>query len=323
MTLSPDLPSQDAVMAGWQGNLAISICCATYNQVRYIRDTLDGFLRQRTDFPFEIIVHDDASTDGTADIVRAYAAAYPALFSTIIQIENQFSKGVQPAAILFTRARGALVTLCEGDDYWTDPEKLERQYEVMKANPETDMCTHAAVTDRSNSTTPDLSGEQVSVTLREVVSKDFVIPTASMMLRREAALKFVDFVEDRPDLPFGDLYLRFFGVLRGDGVHLNRYMCFNRILSEGSWSERNNADYKFRLSSRSRKLRSFSELNALSGGEFADVFRIETYRELRFAALDKHIPLRIRLGFLLAHRDLLPPGWNLRLAGALLRRGFR
>lgn len=320
MLLSPDLPPQNVVMAGWTGGPTVSICCLTYNQERYIRDALDGFLRQKTSFPFEILVHDDASTDGTADIVRAYAEAYPALFVTVLQAENQLSQGRQPAAILFSLAQGALMALCEGDDYWTDPEKLERQYLEMQSNPHADMCTHAAVTDRVGFTALDLKDDKTLVTVREVVSKNFVIPTASMVVRRESALKYVEFANDRPHLPFGDLYLRFFSVLRGDGIHINRYMCFNRVLASGSWSERRSLDVDFRLDSRSRKILSFSELNTLSRGQFSDIFRDETYRELRFAAVDKQVPLLVRARFLFAHRHLLPASWNLRLTALLLLR---
>ena len=77
--------------------MLVSICCLTYNHAAYIRECLDGFLMQRTDFPVEIIVHDDASTDGTQDILREYQARYPDRFHLILQTENQYSKGVNVA----------------------------------------------------------------------------------------------------------------------------------------------------------------------------------------------------------------------------------
>ena len=72
----------------------VSICCIAYNQEQYIRETLDGFLKQKTNFPFEILIHDDASPDGTADIIRDYAARYPRLLQPILQTQNQYSQGV-------------------------------------------------------------------------------------------------------------------------------------------------------------------------------------------------------------------------------------
>lgn len=97
-----------------------------------------GFLIQETDFPFEILIHDDASTDKTADIIREYELKYPHLIKPIYQKENQYSKGVggMMATFNFPRARGKYIALCEGDDYWTDPEKLQKQVDFLEANPE-------------------------------------------------------------------------------------------------------------------------------------------------------------------------------------------
>ncbi|AFJ01907.1 glycosyltransferase [Methylophaga frappieri] len=91
-----NLRSQTEIMASWEGDLSspvVSICCITYNHDAYIEDALEGFLIQETDFPFEILIHDDASTDRTADIIREYEAAYPNLIKPIYQVENQYSQG--------------------------------------------------------------------------------------------------------------------------------------------------------------------------------------------------------------------------------------
>ena len=83
---------------------------------------------QKTDFPFEILIHDDASTDGTADIIREYEAKYPDIIKPIYQTENQYSKGIKVSQVYqFPRAKGKYIALCEGDDYWTDPYKLQKQ----------------------------------------------------------------------------------------------------------------------------------------------------------------------------------------------------
>ena len=100
----------------------VSICCITYNHAPYIRSALDGFLMQETDFAYEILIHDDASTDGTADIIREYTARYPDIIKPILREENQYSKGISNISIFnFPRARGEFIAMCEGDDYWTDP----------------------------------------------------------------------------------------------------------------------------------------------------------------------------------------------------------
>lgn len=110
----------------------VSIICNTYNHENYIRQCLDGFIMQQTSFPVEILVHDDASTDGTANIVREYEQKYPDLIKPIYQRENQYSKGVKVSLTYqYPRARGKYIALCEGDDYWTDPLKLQKQVDIL------------------------------------------------------------------------------------------------------------------------------------------------------------------------------------------------
>ena len=115
----------------------VSVCCITYNHESYIRKSIEGFLMQKTTFPIEIIIHDDASTDGTAIIVKEYADKYPQLIVPILQTENQWSKGIRPSpTYIWPRARGKYIALCEGDDYWTDPLKLQKQVDFLEANTE-------------------------------------------------------------------------------------------------------------------------------------------------------------------------------------------
>ncbi|MCI5779181.1 MAG: glycosyltransferase [Lentisphaeria bacterium] len=120
----------------------VSVCCITYNHEPYIRDCLEGFLMQKTDFPFEVLIHDDASTDRTADIIREYEAKYPDIIKPIYQTENQYSKGVKVSMVYnYPRAQGKYIALCEGDDYWIDPNKLQRQYDFMETHPEYSVCS--------------------------------------------------------------------------------------------------------------------------------------------------------------------------------------
>ena len=124
-------------------DVLVSICCITYNHAPYIRQCLDGFIMQKTNFKYEILIHDDASTDGTADIIREYEAKYPDIFKPIYQTENQYSKGKNISATYnWPRAIGKYIAQCEGDDYWTNPLKLQKQVDFMEANPEFSMCFH-------------------------------------------------------------------------------------------------------------------------------------------------------------------------------------
>lgn len=125
----------------------VSICCLTYNHEQIIRDALEGFVMQRTDFPFEIVVCDDASTDKTQSILKEYAEKYEGLFKLILLKENQFSKTkVLPFAThLFPAAKGKYIAECDGDDYWTDCYKLQRQFDFLEKHPECSMCYHDLV----------------------------------------------------------------------------------------------------------------------------------------------------------------------------------
>ena len=112
----------------------VSICCITYNHEKYIADAIESFLMQEVDFPYEIIVHDDASMDNTQKIIKEYESRYPELIKTILQTENQYSKGFQLQRIFAEYASGKYLAICEGDDYWTDPHKLQKQIDFLEAN---------------------------------------------------------------------------------------------------------------------------------------------------------------------------------------------
>ena len=113
----------------------VSIACLTYNHVNYIKQCLDGFLIQETDFSIEILIHDDASTDGTADIIRSYEKKYPEIIKPIYQNVNQYSQGIKISRTYnFSRVKGKYIAICEGDDYWTDPKKLQKQVNFLEAN---------------------------------------------------------------------------------------------------------------------------------------------------------------------------------------------
>lgn len=124
--------SEDAIMATWQSPVPlVSVVCHTYNHARFIRDALNGFLMQQTRFAFEILINDDASTDGTGHIIQEYLSAYPRLIRATLQQDNQFSQGITPRNFTFPRVRGKYIALCEGDDYWISPTKLQEQVDAF------------------------------------------------------------------------------------------------------------------------------------------------------------------------------------------------
>ena len=117
--------------------ILVTIQCLTYNHKPYIRECLEGFVMQKTNFRFEVIVHDDASTDGTTEIVKEYAEKYPDIIKPFFESENQYSKHDGTiAGIMRENTYGKYVAMCEGDDYWTDPLKLQKQVDFMESHPE-------------------------------------------------------------------------------------------------------------------------------------------------------------------------------------------
>ncbi len=142
------MKTEKQLIEGWGGGIepVVSICCITYNHENYIEQALQSFLMQETSFAFEIVIHDDASPDNTAEIIRRYEREYPNIIKPIYQTENQKSKfkgGMNPR-FNYPRALGKYIALCEGDDYWTDPYKLQKQVDFLEANPEYVVCCHNA-----------------------------------------------------------------------------------------------------------------------------------------------------------------------------------
>lgn len=125
------------------GDPLVSIRCLVYNHEPYLRQCLDGFVMQKTTFPFEAIVHDDASTDGSAAIIREYAEKYPDIIKPIYETENQYHKGTIGKIIrAVMHPKSKYMATCEGDDYWTDPEKLQKQVDFLESHPDFSLTVH-------------------------------------------------------------------------------------------------------------------------------------------------------------------------------------
>ena len=126
-------------------DICVSVLVLAYNHEKYIRDCLDGILCQKVDFKYELIIHDDASTDNTVNIIREYERQYPDIIEPIYQEQNQYSQGKKILmTFVYPRAKGKYIALCEGDDYWTDPNKLQKQFDFMEAHDDVSMTFHDA-----------------------------------------------------------------------------------------------------------------------------------------------------------------------------------
>jgi glycosyltransferase involved in cell wall biosynthesis len=150
----PPKPRPEAeIIGGWQGDIdapLVSIVCHSYNHELFIDNALDSFLMQETTFPFEIIVHDDASLDGTQAIIKRYQKLYPNIIKPILQAQNIYSKAERPTMYTFSRARGKYIAFCEGDDFWSDQKKIEQQACFLEKNPDYVICYTGSIGFRDN-----------------------------------------------------------------------------------------------------------------------------------------------------------------------------
>lgn len=168
----------------------VSIRCTVYNHEPYLRQCLDGFVMQKTNFAFEAIVHDDASTDNSAEIIREYAEKYPDIIKPIYETENQYSKHDGSLSRIMNEAihpDAKYIAICEGDDYWIDPLKLQTQVNFLETHKDCSMCfTNAivkcekGVSKKSENLYNHL---KEGVYLGSEILKKWTIPTASVVFR--------------------------------------------------------------------------------------------------------------------------------------------
>ena len=220
----------------------VSVLCATYNHEEYLRQTLDSFVNQKTDFPFEVLVNDDASTDGTGDIIREYAAKYPEIIRPFYQKENLYSRRINLYDVVFFPAcRGEYIAVCEGDDYWNDPEKLQLQVNWLDAHPEYSACVHNSIgrfTDQPDKVLFAQDGDRDIPFEQVVQGMSHAYHTSSILARREFILNPPDY----RDVAYHQGYFTDYAIgvrlgLSGKVRFLDRCMSVYRIGSNPSaWS---------------------------------------------------------------------------------------
>ncbi|NEW78103.1 MAG: glycosyltransferase [Gelidibacter sp.] len=229
----------------------VSVICTAYNQENYIKDALEGFVNQKTNFTFEIIVHDDASTDRTASIIRDYELKYPNLFVTIYQSENQYSKGNNDVGkIVFGLAKGKYIAICEGDDYWTDPYKLQKQSDFLEKNLNCSMVFHLANCINLNNEIiyihgPKLNQEQGQFNIKDaILNASTLVPTNAMFFHSR-------YIKNIPswffEAPVGDIPLLLLFAHGGDLGFINEKMSTYRVMTPFSWSEQMQSNKKSRV----------------------------------------------------------------------------
>lgn len=253
--------------------IKVSIICNAFNHEPFIKDALDGFVMQKTNFKFEVLVHDDASSDKTADIIRGYEKKYPDIIKPIYETENQYSKG-NLKKIQYGRAKGKYIAFCEGDDFWTDENKLQLQYDALEAHPEIDMCAHAAVMVKEFN--KSVMGYVKPAHCDTVLSPEQVIcgggayfATASLFCRAKIIKERMEF-----NIFMGvDYTLQIQGSLHGGVYYIANTMCAYRIRMSGSWSAVTLKSSESRINSWKKTIKMREILNRETNGKFADAIK--------------------------------------------------
>lgn len=219
----------------------VSINCITYNHEEYIVDAIESFLMQVTNFNFEILIGEDCSTDNTREIVQDYARRYPEKIRIITSEKNV--GGRKNSVRLQENSRGKYIAICEGDDYWTDPNKLQKQVDYMELNPNCTLCFHAAeiVIAPKKSTGRIINPYDKS---RESPIEDFILggggfcATPSLLFPTELMKNPPEFYLNAP---IGDYPMQMYLASRGFAYYMHENMAAYRSDVKGSWTNRLNS----------------------------------------------------------------------------------
>lgn len=221
--------------------LMVSIKCLAFNHEKYIRKTLEGFVMQKTKFRFEAIVHDDASTDGTAVIIREYAEKYPDIIKAIFETQNQYSKQDGSLTnIMHNACKGKYIAMCEGDDYWTDPYKLQKQIDFLETHPEFVICSHRYKSYNQKEQTfyeniyPYVN-ESCSYSLSDLINGKWLAHPLTVVYKKSA----LDFNHYMKFSMKQDVVLFYSLLKNGYGYLLSDVMAVYRIHDGGVWSHLN------------------------------------------------------------------------------------
>lgn len=257
-------------------NIQVSVCCLAYNHGKYIRQTLEGFVNQKTDFAFEVLINDDASTDNTADIIREYQEKYPDIIKPMFQDENQYSKGIKVnLAFNYPRVKGKYVALCEGDDYWCDNEKLQKQFDIMEKNSECAICVHKVRwIDKEGKTLngyyPDFKIGKAIISAEDYLDYDFVkgkyaFQTSSFFVRREVVDCCLNGFKHK--FPYGDFVIILLSFEYGNCFYIDETMsCYRK--DAGGATTRLRDDSEHAKTIRLRMIEGYKEFDERTKGKY-------------------------------------------------------
>lgn len=214
----------------------VSISCITYNHAPYIREALEGFVSQQTDFPFEVLIHDDCSTDGTTEIIREYEAKYPEIIKPMYETENQYSQGKPIGTQVWNlpRAQGKYIALCEGDDYWTDPLKLQKQVDFLESHPDFGMCYGKVKNYIEETRIFDGSFGGDSESFVNLIFAN-TIPTCTVLIRKDILNRYKNDTQSNGKYSMGDYPMWLYAASQSKIKFINNEFAVYRIVS-GSMS---------------------------------------------------------------------------------------
>lgn len=253
-----------------QDTIMVSITCITYNHELYIADAIESFLMQKTNFPYEILIHDDASTDRTPEIIKGYQLKHPDLIKPIYQTENQHSKGIKVGRFNRERAKGKYLATCEGDDYWIDPYKLQKQVDYMETHTECSLCVHAAY-----NVHPDKTRFKSHIRPNQydkIYSVEEVILGGGGLFATNSMLYPAVFNNNRPQFfqnaPIGDYPLAIYLALHGTVFYMDEFMSAHRVGVKGSWTETISENIEKRGAYLKKRADMLNEINLYSGYKY-------------------------------------------------------
>lgn len=289
--------------------IMVSVICTVYNHEKYLRKCLDGFVMQKTNFKFEVLIHDDASTDGSADIIREYEKKYPDIIKPIYQTVNQYSQGIKVSqTYLYPRAKGKYLAFCEGDDYWCDENKLQKQFDVMEANNELSACLHrVSLIKEAGELTGDFyprveMPEGIKSTdemIRLLFKSDgYPFHTSSIFVKTEYVIdlttKDVLFYKESPA---GDFPMYLYFALMGKIYYFDESMSCYRLFSIGSYTERQKKNKEFYIKNLKSWLLMYNEFNLYTNRKYNDILQTQlekTQFELLFCLQDYRKIIKMR-----------------------------
>lgn len=295
--------AENEIMAHWKYGCIekpiISCCCITFNQKDYIEEALNSMLIQETEYAFEIVIHDDLSTDGTREILEKYQEKFPNIIRPIYQNVNQWSLGNRIMPIVFKYAKGEYYALCEGDDYWTDKYKLQIQIDEMKKFSNCNISFHYGMikyeNNGNNETFCKHFNENKFFSTEEVISyAGPLMPTASICITKKFVKEVLNSTDNFFKKDITAFYIQVLASVDGNARYIDRSMCVYRRMGKGSWTESIYKNYRTHVKWIFKSINSIDKIKYLTNHKYDKNFTVlqnKYYMNLMYSPI---VPIKKR-----------------------------